>query len=361
MGAPGGGPVRVAVVGAGWWGSAYHVPALAAHPDALLVAVCDVDRTRARDAVEQTGGQGATPVRARTFTDLGAALDAVELDAVVVATPSAAHHGVAVQAIDARLHVLVEKPLALTADDAFDLVRRSERAGIELSVGYTAQHAPAARFARDMVRTRIGRLVQVTVEFSSSAGELFAAAATGGTMSRGQHPAAYSAANGGGMAHTQLSHALGMLTWATGEEVAVIGGITATHGLEVDVDDAFVFRLRGGATGVAVATGTVRGPLPARQHIRYQGTEGVVEQDMLRARTVLYRADGSRLVREPGQHEPAYRAGEPARAFVDLVRGAATENPAPARPAAAAVAAVETALRAAHQGGLLPVPPLPPS
>lgn len=343
-------PVRVTVVGAGWWATDHHLPALLRHPDARVVAVCDPVEARARALADPAGAQ--------TFASLTDALAAGGIDAVVVSTPSASHHRLAAAALDAGLPTFVEKPLTLTAADAVDLLRRAESAGTHLMVGYTHQFESGAAFARTAVREHIGRLVQVTVEFSSRAGTLYAAAESGGTAGPGQHPEAYSAANGGGQAHTQLSHALGMLCWVTGDEVATVAAVTDHRGLSVDVDDAAAFRLRGGATGVAVSSGATAPLLPARQHIRYLGTDGVVEQDLHHARVVLHRADGSQVVREPGQHEPAYRAGEPVRAFVDLVLGRG-KNPAPARPAAAAVAATEALLTAAATGTVVDVPSVP--
>ncbi|WP_341359250.1 Gfo/Idh/MocA family oxidoreductase [Georgenia sp. M64] len=341
-------PVRLAVVGAGWWAGTHHLPALLAHPDARVVAVCD--------PVPERAAALAGPAGARTFTTVAEAVEAGGLDAVVVATPSAAHHAAAATALDAGLHTFVEKPMTLTRADAVDLLRRAEAAAVHLSVGYTHQFEPGAFFAREAVRTQIGRLVQVTVEFASRAGALYAAAEAEhpARTVAGQHPEAYSAANGGGQAHTQLTHALGMLCWVTGDEVAQVCAFTEHHGLSVDVDDVAAFRLRGGATGVAVSSGATGAHLPARQHVRYLGTDGVVEQDLHRARVILHRADGSQVVREPGQHEPAYRAGEPVRAFVDLVLGRG-ENLGPGGDAAAAVAATEALLVAARTGTMTEV------
>ncbi|WP_149202404.1 Gfo/Idh/MocA family protein [Actinotalea subterranea] len=345
-------PVRVAVVGAGWWSTDHHVPALLGHPDAEVVAVCDPVPDRAQRLAAQAGALAAA--------NLDDALACTQVDAVVISTPHVTHHALVGAALDAGLDVLVEKPLALTADHAFDLVERAERLGRHLVTGYTHQLDAGAGAARSAVRAEIGDLVQVTVEFSSRAGDLFVAAQHGiGSDDRGRHPEAYSAANGGGQAHTQLTHALGMLCWATDEELAQVAAFVGSHGLDVDVDDAAAFRMRGGATGVVVGSGATPSGSPPRQHVRYLGTRGTVEQDLHRARVVVHRADGSQVHHEPGQHTPAYQAGAPARALVDVVLGR-TENPAPPRPAAAAVAAVEALLTAAREHRVVDVAPLPP-
>ncbi|MHA4816150.1 Gfo/Idh/MocA family protein [Streptomyces aculeolatus] len=346
------GSVRLAVVGAGWWSANHHLPSLTAHPHADVIAVCDPVEARAKGLGEHA--------RARHFATLDAAVTALELDAAVISTPHATHHAIARTAIDAGMHVFVEKPLALTAADAFDLVTRAEDADVHLSVGYTHHFEDGARFVRHAVRTEIGELLQVTMEFSSRAGELFAAAHRNEAADDPfiRHPEGYSAANGGGQAHTQLTHALGMLCWTTDEQIDRIAAFTRSRSLEVDVDDAAAFRLRNGATGVIVGTGDTAPHLPVRQHIRYTGTAGVVEQDLHRARVILHRDDGSLVVREPGQHQPAYRAGEPVRAFVNLIRDEGP-NHSPGRPAACAVAATEALLRSAATGQVVRPPVLP--
>lgn len=335
--------VRVGVVGTGWWATTHHLPALAGHPGARLAGVVDHDRARARKVA---AAWGTTP-----YDDVAALLP--EVDAVVVATPHDTHHDVVMACLAARRHVLVEKPLALTTGDAVEMVTAAERAGVHLVVGYTHQFDDVAGFARDAVRQQIGRLVQVTVEYSSRAGRLYAAAEGRPLAARAdpgtQHPETYGAEHGGGQARTQLTHALAMLCWATGQEVTTVVAVTDDHGLAVDVDDAVVFRLSGGASGVAVSSGATPPGVPVRQHIRYQGTDGVVDHDLFRAEATLYRTDGSRLLHEHGQHEPPYRAGEPARRFIDLI-AVGGANPSPARPAAAAVAAVEAVLESARRG-----------
>ena len=84
------------------------------------------------------------------FNDLEPALSHV--DAVVVATPPSTHVAVALQAIDAGKHVLVEKPLALTTADALRLVNAAAAARVILMVGHTFEYNPAVRKLRELLR-----------------------------------------------------------------------------------------------------------------------------------------------------------------------------------------------------------------
>ncbi|WP_158602677.1 Gfo/Idh/MocA family protein [Jiangella rhizosphaerae] len=319
-------PVRVGVVGAGWWATSHHLPALAGHPGARLTGVVDRDPDRAAEAAAAFG--------TTSYPDLAVLL--ADVDAVVVATPHDTHHSVVMACLARGLHVLVEKPLALSFADAAAMARAADDAGVHLVVGYTHQFEDVAAFVRDAVRHRIGPLLQVTVEYSSRAARLY----SGGT---------YGAEHGGGQARTQLTHALGMLCWVTGEEITTVAAFTEGHGHGVDVDDAAILRLSGGATATACSSGRTPDGVPVRQHIRYLGADGAIDHDLFRGEAVLFRADGTRVAREHSQHEPPYRAGEPARRFVDLIAGQG-ENPAPPGPAVAAVAAVEAILESARRG-----------
>ncbi|HZC25699.1 MAG TPA: Gfo/Idh/MocA family oxidoreductase, partial [Actinopolymorphaceae bacterium] len=142
-------PPRIGVAGTGWWASTAHLPSLATYAGAELVAVCDPVGDRARAAAARFGVSGV-------FTDIADLLAADVLDGLVVATPHTSHHAVARAALDAGVHVLVEKPLTVTADDAWALVETAERAGLHLVAGYTYQHTSTAAFVRRAVREGIG-------------------------------------------------------------------------------------------------------------------------------------------------------------------------------------------------------------
>ncbi|GAA4427792.1 hypothetical protein GCM10023169_28150 [Georgenia halophila] len=354
--------VRVAVVGAGWWASNHHVPSLAAYGPAELVALCDEDRGRAAEVAHEHG----VP---EVVTDVDELLR-VGADAVVIATPHVTHHDLAAPLLDAGVHVLVEKPLTTRATDAFDLVRRAERSGAHLAVGYTDQHAPTASRVRDAVRRDIGDLVQVMAEFSSGTAGLFARAEADSaevTSARAgsddgephdQHPRTYGAAMGGGQAHTQLTHVMGMVCWTTGREVREVAAFVDHRGREVDVDDAAAFRLVGGGTGVVTSTGMAGEAGAERRHVRYLGTRGSVDHDMTSGEATVRCVDGTTAHLSPPPEEPGRRTWAPARALVDLVRGDG-ENLAPGGAGAATTAFVEAMLLATETRKVVDVPRLP--
>ena len=125
------GAAGVAVVGCGRWGA--NLVRTFASLGALR-AVVDTDPAAARRAAASAG------VPARALDDV---LGDRSVDAVVVAVPATGHAAVAGRALDAGKHVLVEKPLALTVDDAARLCASAEAAGRVLMVGHLLRYHPA--------------------------------------------------------------------------------------------------------------------------------------------------------------------------------------------------------------------------
>ncbi|MFQ5689578.1 MAG: Gfo/Idh/MocA family oxidoreductase [Gemmatimonadota bacterium] len=126
--------MRTCVVGVGRVGR-QHARILSELPDAELVGVHDPDVER--------GGRVARACGTRHFTDLESLLGRV--DAAVVSVPSHAHHRVGRAALQAGCHVLIEKPLAPTLDEADDLIGLAEERNLMLGVGHVERFNAAVR------------------------------------------------------------------------------------------------------------------------------------------------------------------------------------------------------------------------
>src|SRR5690348_813921 len=100
---------RIAVVGTGWWSIEHHIPSLLATSDAELVALVDPNAAKLARVAERYGID-------RVHLDATELIAAGDLDGVIIATPHATHYDLAAQALDAGLHVLVEKPMVLHGD-----------------------------------------------------------------------------------------------------------------------------------------------------------------------------------------------------------------------------------------------------
>ncbi len=133
----------VAVIGAGYWGPNL-VRNFRNSPKWDLVAVCDLDEARARKVV---GSRSTVEIE----TSVERLLARPDLDAVAIATPARTHASIARAAFEAGKHVLVEKPLADTAEGAAAMVAAAEAAGRVLMIDHTYCYTPAVGYIRDVV------------------------------------------------------------------------------------------------------------------------------------------------------------------------------------------------------------------
>jgi predicted dehydrogenase len=127
-------PVRVGVIGIGNMGW-HHARVLSLLRDAELVGVADPDPARGALAVDQFG--------CRWFPDHRSLLD--EVEAVCIAVPTLLHHRVGLACLQAGRHVLIEKPIAATREEAGELITAAEQAGKLLQVGHIERFNPAFR------------------------------------------------------------------------------------------------------------------------------------------------------------------------------------------------------------------------
>jgi DUF1009 family protein/predicted dehydrogenase len=117
--------VKVGVVGVGYLGG-FHSQKYARLPEARLVAVADLDEGRARSTADQLQTEFTTDYREL----IG------RVDAVSIATPTPLHYTIARDFLEAGVHVLLEKPMTQTADEADHLIALSEQHGCILQIGH---------------------------------------------------------------------------------------------------------------------------------------------------------------------------------------------------------------------------------
>ncbi|WP_328911698.1 MULTISPECIES: Gfo/Idh/MocA family protein [unclassified Streptomyces] len=135
----------VAVVGAGYWGPNL-VRNFQASPRFRLRRLCDLDEARARRVLGAYSTVEAT-------SDYASVLADPEVDAVAVATPAGTHLEVALAAVRAGKHVLVEKPLAASYADGARLVAEAEERGLTLMCDHTYCYTPAVARIRELVHS----------------------------------------------------------------------------------------------------------------------------------------------------------------------------------------------------------------
>ncbi len=153
--------LRTAVVGTGTVAHNNHFPAVARNPRTDLVAVCDADFERAREAGFEFG--------ARPYDDAADMIDAEPLEWVHVATPVGTHRDLAGLAVEAGVPTTVQKPATRTLDELEELLALSEDLGVPVSVVHNWLYYPVVREVRRRVRAgEIGRIRAVETTFAGA-------------------------------------------------------------------------------------------------------------------------------------------------------------------------------------------------
>jgi predicted dehydrogenase len=135
-------PLRTAVIGVGYLGR-FHAQKYAQLAGVKLVAVVDANPEAAKRVGAELGVDG--------LTDIDAVLDRV--DAVSIAVPTPLHHAVGKAALERGVHVLMEKPIATTVDEARELVEIAARKRCVLQVGHLERFNPAIVAAASRLKT----------------------------------------------------------------------------------------------------------------------------------------------------------------------------------------------------------------
>lgn len=136
--------VRVGVIGVGIGKS--HLKGYSNVAEAEVVALCDLDETRARQAASEFNLDNAA-----IYTDHSALLENPDIDAVSVCLPNFLHQPIAVDALDAGKHVICEKPLALNAAQAQEIVDAAARNGKNCMVGQVSRFRQDSQYLKQII------------------------------------------------------------------------------------------------------------------------------------------------------------------------------------------------------------------
>jgi UDP-N-acetyl-2-amino-2-deoxyglucuronate dehydrogenase len=253
--------MRVGLIGAGNI-STTHARALEQLPAARLVAVFGPTLER---AARLASTHGAT-----AYDQLDRLLDRESLDIVIVGTPSGLHaeHGAA--AARRGIHVLVEKPLAITTGGADALIEEARRAGVTLGVIFQDRLKAAIHDLKTIVeRGALGRLLLARAQVPwFRPPEYYRESRWRGTW----------ALDGGGALINQAIHTIDLLLWIGGPVTRVFGRTaTRCHDIEVEDTAAAVVEFASGALGTIEATTCASPGRPRRLEIA--GAEGTAILD----------------------------------------------------------------------------------
>jgi len=258
---------RFALVGAGVIGKHHGLVISQLADRAELVAVADVDRERAEQLAAARGG--------RPYGSLTEALAAEDVDAVVVCTPTGRHGEVAIEALEAGKHVIVEKPAEITTDRTDEIIKARDRAGTLVTVISQHRFDPSTETTLAAIaRGELGRITSGIASIDWWRGQSY--------YDSGDWRGTWQL-DGGGALMNQGVHTVDLLVAALGRPVEVFAytGTLAHERIEVEDVAAGVVRFESGALGVLHASTAAYPGLSARLQVHGDRGSAVIDNDQL--------------------------------------------------------------------------------
>ncbi len=264
--------VRFGVIGTGGMGSG-HCSMIPGIPETELTAICDINED-VRTAIAKKHGVPA-------FAHHSKLLDSGLVDAVTIATPHYFHPPIAIEAFSKGIHVMSEKPLAVTVSAADSMIEAAKKSGLKFGIMYQmraeAQNQAAKRIVESGALGEIYRTSLVMAWYRSQA-----------YYNSGGWRATW-AGEGGGVLINQAPHYLDLFTWLGGLPKTISGTTrTRLHDIEVE-DEAFAtLEYENGAHGYLYASTT---EVPNNNMLEISGDKGklVLDNGTLR----LFALDGA--------------------------------------------------------------------
>jgi predicted dehydrogenase len=318
--------VRIGIIGAGWWGTFAHIPAVNSHPQAELVAVQSREKTKSEKIARDFGAK-------RAFTDVQEMLALKELDAVIIASTPNVHHTQAKAALEHGLHVLVEKPMTFTADEARELVELAAQKKLQLLISCPWHFTAHGIEARRLIHSgALGEIKMISVLMTNPIDKLLRGINT--TPTHGlenvyiePRKGSYNdpAIAGGGQIYCQVSHAAAYLTFLTGLRAAEVYARFDFDGSPNDIYNALTVTLENGALVNLASTGAT--PLAERNYeVRVFGSKAILQLELWRGTMTLIDFADKRTEFQPLAESEIYPSQAPALNFVDAILGKAANG-----------------------------------
>lgn len=133
--------IRAAVIGCGGFAKAEHFPNLTRNPRTELVTVCSRSEGRRMAALHEWGAQKAEADAEQVFTD-------PDIDLIVLSVPHDVHFDMIMKALAAGKHVLCEKPMTVSHQETYAVLRAVKEAGVKLCVDYNRRYSPSMQYMR---------------------------------------------------------------------------------------------------------------------------------------------------------------------------------------------------------------------
>lgn len=302
---------RIGVIGTGWWATEAHLPTLKEREDAEIAAICDTRPERLNLAAETFGVE-------TLYSDYKEMLARETLDGVIVVTPHATHYQITRDCLENDLHVLLEKPMTLYAQDAKSLVDIAKEHQRELIIGYPYHYFGPITKAKEIIQSgELGQIQYVTCSFSTDVYHFLNGSVTpdtSPTQYKVQGPSEdYNRPDllGGGEGHLQITHSAALMFFLTGLRAKKVHALMRNHGLAVDLVDTMTVEFESGALGMVGGTGN------AGRNYRLALTiyceQGCFVSDSMAMYGVIRKPDGTEEELFPRLPRPRGKRGERSR------------------------------------------------
>lgn len=347
--------IRCGVLGAGWWATFAHIPALLGDPRAELVAIQKSDRDHARKVAADFG----VPHACTTAKEL---LAIEGLQAVVVSSSPHLHYQQAAAALRMGKHVLIEKPMTLTTSQARELLDLATEHDLQFLISCPWHYTPHAAIARRIIgEGSLGKIRMISVLMTNPVSHLIRGDGTtpthqGGAAYLHPHRTTYSdpAIAGGGQIYAQVCHVAAYLSFLTGAGASEVFARFHNDGAALDIYDAVNLRMEDGAIVTIASTGATSTTLRTYE-IRIFGTEGMLYLDLWRGAMEQIRMSGERRSFPDLVADEIYPHQAPAKNLIDSILDPSC-NRSPAELGVAAMEVIEAAALSAKNGQNVLVP-----
>lgn len=236
-------PLKVGVIGCGSIAQFRHLPEYKMNQNVQLTAVCDIDEHRVNQVADTYG--------VRAYTSYKAMIESGEVEAVSVCTSNFLHAPITIAALQAGIHVLCEKPMATSEEEARAMIKASVESGKKLMIAHNQRFVPSHQKARQLIESgQIGKIYSFRTAFGHGGPESWSVEGKEGWFFQ-KKQAAMGAMGDLGVHKTDL------LRYLLGEEITEVGAFVETSAKNFsDVDDnaVCVLKTESGIVGTLAAS-----------------------------------------------------------------------------------------------------------
>jgi predicted dehydrogenase len=347
--------IRCGVLGAGWWATFAHIPALLSHPHAELFAVQKNDLDQARKVAADFG----IPHSCTSVSEL---LSLEGLQAVVVSSSPNLHYEQAAAALRMGMHVLIEKPMTIRVDQARHLVDLADERNLQFLISCPWHYTSHAAQAQSLIREgKLGKLRMISVLMTNPVSDLLRgknAEPTYGIPYLRPRKETYCdpVISGGGQIYAQVCHIAAYLTFLTGVSASEVFARFHNDDAPLDIYDALDLRMRDDTIVTIASTGATSVNLRTYE-VRLFGTAGMLYLDLWRGTMEFIDMNGEHRHFPDIAQADVYPHQAPAKNLIDSIFDPSF-NRSPAFLGVAAMEVIEAACNSAKSGQNVLLPSL---